>query len=574
MKKILVIIMALVMCIGSITTTFAANANNATIDYSKNCSLTINKYAYEVKETNAIEGVEFTIVNVAEIITFKDSNAVQLLYGFDKESTKELLSTINLADGKDRCTQADSIDPNKYYYQQSTVSKAMSEALSNNELKVKNALESYVSKNTKAQKMPLTDAKGQSKKVGLEVGLYLVVETKVPENVIDTTNPFFVSLPMTVNGEAWNYDVVVYPKNETGNPTLDKKVRESQSSTGKATEYGAFATASAGDIIEYKIQSTLPVVKSNATFLTEYCFVDTISEGISYIENEIVFEIYSDAACNSKVADWTEDKSLFNVVYEGNVMTINISQKGLAEINEKYSEHTILIKYSASVNSDSSLKLGENGNPNKVKLAWKRTSENYYDTLEAEAIVYSFGIEITKHFSDKTDKEAYEAGLYDKVEFKLYNQTDNVWLIAENIEGIYYITGYTTEESKATAFVPVKLSETEIGKVCVYGAEDDYYAITEVSTSAGYTLLEDDMELSIVFEDERAKATVGGKEAVMKMMDESDNAILTLNIINSKVPDLPITGDTGMVLLVAIGVVIMAGAVIAVMKISSKKNDD
>ena len=48
----------------------------------------------------------------------------------------------------------------------------------------------------------------------------------------------------------------VYPKNETGNPTLEKEVKESQSSTGKTSEYGSYATASAGDIVEYKIQST------------------------------------------------------------------------------------------------------------------------------------------------------------------------------------------------------------------------------------------------------------------------------------------------------------------------------
>ena len=109
MKKFLVVIMALVMCFTTITTAFAADATNATIDKNKACSLTINKYAYEVKEITAIEGVEFTILNIAEIITFKDSTATQLLYGFDKSESAELLKAINLADGKDRFVQADKI---------------------------------------------------------------------------------------------------------------------------------------------------------------------------------------------------------------------------------------------------------------------------------------------------------------------------------------------------------------------------------------------------------------------------------------------------------------------------------
>ncbi len=573
MKKFLVVIMALVMCFTTITTAFAADATNATIDKNKTCSLTINKYAYEVKEMNAIEGVEFTILNIAGIITFKDSTATQLLYGFDKSESAELLKVINLADGKDRFVQADKIDANKYFYQQSVISKALAEALSKNEIRVKNALESYVSKNTNAQKMPLTNSKGKSVKTGLNVGLYLVVETKVPENVIDTTNPFFVSLPMTVNGDTWNYDVVVYPKNETGNPTLDKEVRESQSSTGKTAEYGSCATATAGDIVEYKIQSTLPVVKSNATFLTKYCFVDTLSKGISYIENEIVFEIYSDAECTQKVADWTEDKSLFTVTYDNNIMTVDITKSGLTEINNKYSEHTVVIKYKAKVNSDDSLILGESGNPNKVELTWKRTSEKYYDTLEADAIVYSFGIDITKHFSDITDNEAYESGLYDKVEFKVYNETDKVWLVAENLDGIYYVTGYTADENIATVFVPIKVSD-EVGKVKVFGVEDDVYTIIETKTADGYTLLEDDVELSIVFENEKPTASIAGKAVEMNADKQSQNAMVAISVVNDKIPDLPVTGDTGMVMIVAIGVIIMTGAVITVVKINRKKNND
>ena len=39
----------------------------------------------------------------------------------------------------------------------------------------------------------------------------------------------------TIDGTAWNYDVTVYPKNQTGNPTLDKTVREDKNSTGKNT---------------------------------------------------------------------------------------------------------------------------------------------------------------------------------------------------------------------------------------------------------------------------------------------------------------------------------------------------
>ena len=106
-----------------------------------------------------------------------------------------------------------------------------------------------------------------------------MVETRVPENVTSTCNPFLISLPMTtVDGSEWLYDLVIYPKNQTGNPDLEKTVRESKSSTGKnngsltdiTDGYAHTATASVGDIVDYQIISTLPTITSTASSLSEY----------------------------------------------------------------------------------------------------------------------------------------------------------------------------------------------------------------------------------------------------------------------------------------------------------------
>ena len=112
------------------------------------------------------------------------------------------------------------------------MTEPLSAALAANATTVKNALETAVKNGGVA--MTETDATGHTTADQLEQGLYLIVETRVPENVTSTCNPFFVSLPMTtIDGAAWNYDVTVYPKNQTGNPTLDKTVREAKNSTGK-----------------------------------------------------------------------------------------------------------------------------------------------------------------------------------------------------------------------------------------------------------------------------------------------------------------------------------------------------
>lgn len=69
---------------------------------------------------------------------------------------------------------------------------------------------------------------GETEK-NLPLGLYLVMETKSPDQVTTPCEPFLVSVPMTRVGATnpqsdWLYDVHVYPKNRTsyGNITLTK----------------------------------------------------------------------------------------------------------------------------------------------------------------------------------------------------------------------------------------------------------------------------------------------------------------------------------------------------------------
>ena len=69
------------------------------------------------------------------------------------------------------------------------------------------------------------DGVGTAVASGLDLGLYLVVETGKPDAVKETTEPFLVSIPMTsVDTTNWLYDVTVNPKNVTkyGAATLKK----------------------------------------------------------------------------------------------------------------------------------------------------------------------------------------------------------------------------------------------------------------------------------------------------------------------------------------------------------------
>ncbi|MEI3061303.1 MAG: SpaH/EbpB family LPXTG-anchored major pilin [Oscillospiraceae bacterium] len=699
-KKPVSLCLVLALCLSLGTVALAAPVADATIDTSRTGSLDIYKYDFtnaakdgvwdssyvstgvydqavndalgnavragdtdnssglgngETSYGYAVKGVEFTYLRVADIVQFTESaadgaasNHVEVLYGIDKTNGAGLLAAIGLADGAGRYENADNsdkLDHNNYYYQSDVLIDALRTSLETNATTVKNALESYVKANG-GTALPLTDAYGHTAADGLPLGLYLVVETKVPEMVIDTTAPFFVSLPMTSvdgsnatdGGARWMYDVTLYPKNLTGIPTLEKTLRENQNDTGKnngsndiTDGYAHTGAASDGDVIDYQLVSTLPSITSESTYLTWYTFVDTLSKGLSYNKNDVVLEFFTDKACTQSVARWTEADGKFTVAYNTtadneSVMTIEMTAAGLAEINTSkavyteagmvnsgYSDCTLRITYAATVNSDDSVVYGDAGNPNEVVLTWKRTSSDFYDTLVDDAHVYTYGLELTKLFSDGK-------GDFSKVEFILHNDTDDYFVKAElnEAEGIYYVVDHVEAEADATHFIPVT-SGGEDGKVIVKGLEDNTYTITEVRTDNGYTLLKDDIEvvisqaettkicdiyasdvLGLIQNDPRyatiihdtgdlknmpqkhlehrlltASATVDGNAVTMLTDNGSANAEAPLRVVNTRGFGLPKTGDNGTKMLTICGtlLILCAGGCVVLLIASKRKKD-
>lgn len=575
-KRLWALLLAMVMALGLITTAFAA----PTTDSGRKASLSLYKYditaagrdgawdAASYVSTGvqddavtdklakyAIQGVEFSYLRVASISTYSQRESGQykvgVLYGFADDA---VLQAIGL-------TKADAYKRGNgvFYFTSDKLNKALADALAANATTVKNALETAARNGGNA--LPETDASGHSKVSGLEQGLYLVVETRVPENVTSTCNPFFVSLPMTtIGGKDWNYDVTVYPKNQTGSPDLEKTVREDKNSTGKNTGsltdiadgYAHTATASVGDVVEYQIISKLPTITSKATSLTTYTFVDTLREGIRYNRSDVVIEFFRDAGCTDQITAWDEDSGKFAVSYDDaqNTMTIGMTETGLADINESesvytgsvkrgYSDCTMRVTYAATLTADA--QLGDSDNPNEVVLTWKRTNTGYFDTLQDCCHVYTYGVDVLKQFSDGKGDLA-------NVHFLLHNDTDDVYVIAEQRDGMYYVKGFTGKKADATTFVP-----NDSGHTIVNGLEDDTYTLTETDTDKGYVLLKDGIEIIITAaEGESACETCGAKLLTASgsvngdAMDMEDgNAIVPLTVINNPGFDLPKTGGYG-----------------------------
>ena len=630
-KRILAAMMALAILFTLSLSAFAAATPEATIDYTRTGSLSLYKYdmtsaaedgvwntesyvstglkndeAEQTLNPYAVQGVEFTFLRVASIETFSDivdgESVTKVLYGVPAtEQDMAFLTALGLTVADAYAPATKTVEGTTwYYYESDTLINALRNKLDANATEIKNALENVV-KTQGGTAMPETDAYGHSEAQGLELGLYLVVETRVPEDVVNTTSPFFASLPMTtIDGSEWNYDLVLYPKNATGGPTLEKTLREAQADTGKnngsdeiTDGYAHTGTASDGDIIDYQVISRLPVITSRASYLTTYTFVDTLCKGVTYNKNDVKLEWFTDADCTEKITEWTEtDEDLkFSVSYadgadDAEVMTIAMTAAGLAEINGSaavygsdsiysgYSECYVRITYTGTVNSDATVVYGDSGNPNEVTLEWRRTNTAYYDTLKDCCHLYVYGIEVSKRFSDNS-------GNFGEVSFTVYNETDGYWLKAEQAEdGLYYVTDYVATEDEATSFIP----NTETGVLKIWGLEDDAYTVTETHTAKGYTLLKDSISIVITVTESdtfceicgaallTASAAVNGKPVTMLENNGSVNAVVPLTVVNTKGPDLPVTGDNGVWMYGVFGTLLMTAAAAAIiLAMKSKK---
>lgn len=546
--------------------------------------------AKEEFKNYVISGVEFTYLHLGNIHTEHKQNEIQILYDIPEKLEKIL--------GMDN-------KRGNHQYTSTELNYSLKELLAQ-ETEGRNQLEQYVNHADEKKIMPLTDKNGKTSVTELPLGLYLIVETKVPANVHTTVEPFFVSLPMTDHeGEAWFYDVEVYPKNQTNIPDLDKLIKQ-HDDNGKLP-YEDIATGSQGDIMDYIFVSHLPKITSEATYLTQYTFTDQMDIGLTYNEDvSLYFYKTEEEARNhdkeKAIQVWEAKEKLFKTEYRGETsgkskMIITITKEGLEEINTKLSNKWMVIAYSCTINTDDSPVLGDSGNINEVTLEWKRTNMEEVDTLEDRAKVYIFGLNIQKMFSD-------QKGKFQDVKFLLQNKTDGYYLKAKGENGVYYITDQEkgTSEKEGTVFNP-----GEKGNLTINGLEADTYILTEIATANGYSLLKEPMVIDIrstvddiipsrttlydilditnnpnkeVIETpgERASASIDGTNTTMSEFHSetgivSANGRVDIEVINNKTFKLPQTGGYGTWIFTLAGCGAALGGVVLVTRRSNKKDD-
>lgn len=197
-------VMALSVC--ALPAMAAGTTSTSTFDPSITTgTLTINKYEQTTEQAGKnpvdkgtpLDGVEFTIYQLATVKQANTEGSIGLEY---IPTTAALVST-DFEMAADPVTGK--ID-----------SKALYDRIGSKiTTDVKNKLDNAGLKHS-ATTGAGSAAKGQAKFEDLPLGIYMVEETKAPSQILSYTANFIVSIPMmNDDNETWNYNVVAEPKN-------------------------------------------------------------------------------------------------------------------------------------------------------------------------------------------------------------------------------------------------------------------------------------------------------------------------------------------------------------------------
>ena len=502
-KRILSIVVSIMVMASLFTvTSFAVETttSDGTIDTTKTGSLKIVKYEGN-DTTKPLSGVTFTYKKIADIEQIINEKTNTIVYSVE-DSFKTLIGL----------GTADYTISSKDYYKAETIQTAL-EATSYEDMKT------YAIAN--GSNMTATDDNGESIAAGLDLGLYVVVETDYPSNIDQPSNSFLVSLPSTVgtvdgNGKGdnlagsstatatkWIYDIVARPKNTITTDELNiyksivlaKDFYENDLLT-PVNDYNI------GDNVTFKITAD---VSKDITRLKTYKIVDKLSDGLTYSKIKKVYGVKSDGTsvvlkeAELKEGSTTEYTSTSDYVIEenGQEVTIKFIRRGALSA---YTQ--VCVDLEATLNENAVV--GDLGNPNNADLKYSKTISAENDKYTPDApnaddeldtaiktvsvaevpIVYTYGINLTKYIDSVADENKI-----DGVEFELQDKDGNAIKVKEF--GDYYIKDNATDASNTV------LVTGENGQILVKGLDAGIYYLKETKTKEGYNLLKDKIKIEI-----------------------------------------------------------------------------
>ncbi|SHH90785.1 fimbrial isopeptide formation D2 domain-containing protein [Clostridium collagenovorans DSM 3089] len=376
-----------------------------------------------------------------------------------------------------------------------------------------------------------------SVKTEVDFGYYLVLESSgTSGGSVVVSTPMITSVP-AVSGDAWQYDVTLYPKDN--DQILSKKIVEGSNRVDTSS-------ANIGDTIKYEVKSLVPRYSSNLTKV-KYKFTDTMSKGLTYDEaTGITIKIGSEILQGA--LDGDPDAANKHYVVK---KTMNADETTTIEITfnyekiKAYSLAEIILSYQARLNEKALIKTNANvGNVNNVKLEYTNNPnvEGSVKELNSKVTTYTWGLGLKKVDANNITKDLEGA------EFKI---TDSADINTGNVLG-----KYTYNAAGEVVILSGNLTTNGKGEVAVTGLKDGDYFIHEVKAPAGYSLLKAPVKVTITATKDAGNnytgaatiAVTNGNEAgsiVSPVTMKDNNVLFNVQIKNYSGISLPTTGGIG-----------------------------
>ena len=357
-----------------------------------------------------------------------------------------------------------------------------------------------------------------------------------------------------------NTPAVMYLKAE--NLPFEKKISEKD-----ANEWFDELTAETGDVLDYQLTAQVPTL-TDYDNLTKFTMSDTLEkqafdpasvqiaiDGAAITrgtdDNSDKFYIGQTLLATLKPVSYTDEKSSFTLTFKPSAL-------------EAYEGKTVTVTYSARLTTDA-VKV----NANDAKLVWSNNGSD--SSLTDSTKVYTYGIELTKTFSDAT-VSADEIGM---VTFQLYrvNGQDEELLYFTGSAGSYILV---SDSAGTDGNVTDLKLDTNSRKLTVVGLDDDEtYILKETNTAGGYNQIDEDITIDLeaqlgpnamLLDEGKTSVKLGSFDLTVSFVNNTDTtetaiASVAFELHNQKGFSLPKTGDAGTWALTVCGILLIASGV-------------
>ena len=318
-------------------------------------------------------------------------------------------------------------------------------------------------------------------------------------------------------------------------PSVEKKVKDTNDTTGETTGWQDSADYDIGDDVPFQLTATLANnIESYKTYSLK--FNDTLSKGLDYNNDAVI-----------KLGD-KDVTDRFTPSYDATAKTLTFICDDILAFGAKNSDK-IVVEYTAKLNENA--EIGAAGNPNTVYLDFSNNPNNGGEgdrgkTPEDKVIVFTYKLTVNKVDKENKPLTGAEFSLFKKVNGK-DELVEVKKILSTNAEGTVF--GFT-------------------------GLDDGTYVLRETKTPDGYNSIEDQTFTISAKHDENSddpKLTeLTGDVASGSIIDLGvmlEKGELSTDVVNNKGSVLPSTGGAGRVAIYVIGaILVLGGGIVLVTK--------